>query len=74
MQRWDYMTLCPDSQAGYEVMLRDVGDEGWEAVCAWVREGHTHILYKRPRTQCQKAESCWLPKDHDGDCELLNEL
>lgn len=48
MQKWEYMTLCPDSHAGYEVMLREVGEEGWEAVCAWSHHNVSHILYKRP--------------------------
>ncbi len=54
MIKWEYMDLCPDSDAGYSVMLREAGEEGWEAVCSWV-ELHgfhktpiNHILYKRP--------------------------
>jgi hypothetical protein len=48
VQKWEYMCLCPDSQAGYAVMLQEVGEEGWEAAVAWSHEGCTHILYKRP--------------------------
>ena len=56
-KKWEYMSLCPDSDAGFAEMFR-VGEDGWEAVCAWVEvvrypldspdRNVTHILYKRP--------------------------
>lgn len=54
MQKWEYMDLCPDTAAGYATMLREVGEEGWEAACSWVEiepgsaRRINHILYKRP--------------------------
>jgi hypothetical protein len=60
-QKWEYMILCPDSNAGRAVLLQDVGEEGWEAVCSWAEIVTTyglddfkherrvnHILFKRP--------------------------
>lgn len=60
--KWEYMTLCPDSDEGYRVLLQEVGEEGWEAVCTWCERTRleafagygggfnyvNHILFKRP--------------------------
>jgi hypothetical protein len=52
MQKWEYMVLAPDSDAG-RTALFEAGDEGWEAVCSWTEvtsygQHFTHLLFKRP--------------------------
>ena len=68
MQKWDYMDLCPDGDAGYRAML-DAGEEGWEAVCSWqehisfnaidprIVRVVNHILYKRPAEPESREDS-----------------
>ena len=46
---WEYMILCPDTDAGH-LALFEAGYDGWEAVCSWKdsKDYYTnHVLFKR---------------------------